>query len=72
MNPADYSSDVGREPEWRKSSLSGGSGCIWVARVGSVVHVRESEDNSDTVLIVPDRSWSSFLGGAKNGDFDQI
>ena len=70
MNPTDSSDHVDWTPEWRKSSLSGASGCRWVARVGSVVHVRESEDNSDAVLVIPYDSWSRLLGGAKLGDFD--
>jgi hypothetical protein len=72
MNPTDSSSHVGRTPEWRKSSLSGPSGCIEVARIGNVIHVRESEDNSGTELIIPAHSWSRFLGGIKRGDFDQV
>jgi hypothetical protein len=72
MNPIDSSGHVGRTPEWRKSSLSGASGCIWLARVDSVVHVRESEDNSAAVLVIPYQSWSRFLDGAKLGDFDDL
>jgi hypothetical protein len=72
MNPTDSSGHVGRTPEWRKSSLSGTGACVEVARIGSVVHVRESEDHWDAVLIVPDHSWSCFLDGAKLGDFDEV
>ena len=62
----------GQVLQWCKSSFSGNSGCLEVARVGSLVHVRDSEDLTRGVLVVSDHSWACFLGGAKNGDFDQL
>ena len=58
--------------QWRKSSLSGSSGCLEVARVGRFIHVRDSDDLARVVLVVSDHSWDCFLGGVRKGDFDGV
>jgi Domain of unknown function (DUF397) len=58
---------------WRKSSHSGGNGggCVEVAhhRPG-VVAVRDSKDCGGPQLSVSARTWSRFVQGIKDGEFD--
>jgi hypothetical protein len=58
---------------WRKSSYSGGNGggCVEVAgNLPGVVGVRDSKDRGGPRLAVSDRTWSRFMDGIKQGDFD--
>jgi hypothetical protein len=56
---------------WRKSSWSGANGCVEVAVVGDRVAVRDSKDRRGPVLLFTADEWASFLGGVRDGEFDQ-
>ncbi|MGC4769177.1 DUF397 domain-containing protein [Micromonospora sp. DT44] len=62
---------------WMKSPESGGNeGCLFVSTAndgsGDVALV-ESEAGTDApIQVVPRKSWTAFLGGAKTGAFDHI
>jgi hypothetical protein len=67
---ADFSQAV-----WRKSSRSGGNGgnCVEVAtNLPGVVAVRDSKNRSGPVLSFTPTEWQAFLGGVKDGEFDQL
>ncbi len=76
------SSMLGDRPErpseaglsWIKSSLSFSNGnCVEVASLpGGGVGVRDSKDPSGPVLQFTPGEWHAFLGGARNGEFDQF
>jgi hypothetical protein len=59
---------------WCKSSFSGYNGnCVEVSRLrsSSRVAVRDTKDREKgPVLLFTPASWSTFIAGAKNGDFD--
>lgn len=59
---------------WIKSSLSFSNGnCVEVASLpGGGVGVRDSKDPSGPVLQFTPGEWHAFLGGARNGEFDQF
>lgn len=54
---------------WKKSTASGGAGCIEVARVGETSFVRDSKNCSGSVLMFPNLEWELFLHGARSGEF---
>ncbi|MEV6150424.1 DUF397 domain-containing protein [Nonomuraea sp. NPDC052129] len=59
---------------WRKSSRSGSNGgqCVEVAsNVPGIIAVRDSKDRSGPALIFTPSEWEAFLGGVKDGEFDQ-
>jgi hypothetical protein len=52
---------------WRKSSASGGDGaCVEVARSGSSVLVRDSRNQSGTVLSFTHAQWRELIGQLRN------
>ncbi|MFT2018878.1 DUF397 domain-containing protein [Streptomyces sp. 796.1] len=57
---------------WRKSSYSGGEQgqCVEVAETASAVHVRDSKNPDGPVLLFPAGSFTGFVSGIKNGEFD--
>ncbi|MEV1239327.1 DUF397 domain-containing protein [Nonomuraea sp. NPDC049750] len=60
---------------WRKSSRSGSNGgqCVEVAsNISGIVAVRDSKDRGGPVLTFTPDEWRAFLGGAKDGEFDQL
>ncbi|GLY95736.1 DUF397 domain-containing protein [Actinoplanes sp. NBRC 103695] len=59
--------------EWRTSSRSGGSGqCVEVAtNLSGIVAVRHSKRPDAEVIIYTEAEWAAFIGGAKDGEFDQ-
>ncbi|MEV0352958.1 DUF397 domain-containing protein [Nonomuraea sp. NPDC050680] len=60
---------------WRKSSRSGSNGgqCVEVAsNIPGIVAVRDSKDRGGPVLTFTPDEWRAFLGGAKDGEFDQL
>lgn len=59
--------------EWRKSSISGGSGgnCVEVAtNLPGVIAVRDSKDPDGPALTLTPAQWRSFAAGVQLGDFD--
>jgi len=47
--------------QWKKSSYSGNSGnCVEVTQLGSTVAVRDSKDQSGSILVVPSDEWQRF------------
>jgi Domain of unknown function (DUF397) len=71
------SSDSSREtegPTWVKSSLSFANGnCVEVTDLGDkMVGVRNSRDPGGAVLRFTPDEWHAFLGGVRNGEFDDF
>jgi hypothetical protein len=56
---------------WRKSSRSGGNGCVEVAFVGGKIAVRDSKDKSGPALTFTLHEWDAFVGGVRDGEFDR-
>jgi hypothetical protein len=59
---------------WRKSSYSGNSGnCVEVctSEPGTVA-VRDSKNVPGPELAVSDQTWSAFVKGIKNREFDRV
>jgi hypothetical protein len=62
------------EIQWRKSSKSSnaeGSDCLELAEQGSDILMRES-DNPDVIIRTSRAKLRAFLGGAKEGEFDDL
>ncbi|MFI1190726.1 DUF397 domain-containing protein [Streptomyces californicus] len=60
--------------QWRKSSKSSnaeGSDCLELAEHGGEILLRES-DNPDVVVRTTRAKLRAFLGGAKEGEFDDF
>lgn len=64
----------GSAPHWIKSSLSfSNSNCVEVASMpGGEIGVRDSKDSEGPVLRFTPDEWHAFLGGARNGEFDNF
>jgi hypothetical protein len=59
-----------RTARWRKSNVSGETGCVEVALGLPMVGVRDTKDNgSGPVLVFTPAAWTSFLDGLVMGDF---
>jgi Domain of unknown function (DUF397) len=59
---------------WIKSSLSfSNSNCVEVANLpGGGIGVRDSKDVTGPVLRFTPGEWDAFLGGVRNGEFDNL
>jgi len=70
-SPADR---PGSGPVWVKSSLSYAFGnCVEVASLpGGQIGVRNSRDREGPVLRFTPDEWQAFLGGVRNGEFDDF
>ncbi len=55
---------------WKKSTASGDSGCVEVARSGEMIVVRDSKDPLGPVLTFSKVEWKAFLVGVCAGQFD--
>jgi len=61
-------------PTWVKSSLSFANGnCVEVSdQPGGAIGVRNSRDRKGPVLRFTPDEWQAFLGGVRNGEFDDF
>ncbi|MER5767788.1 DUF397 domain-containing protein [Streptomyces sp. NPDC001985] len=60
--------------QWRKSSKStdgAGNNCLELAVHGGEILMRES-DNPDVIIHTTPAKLRAFLGGAKEGEFDDL
>lgn len=59
---------------WTKSSLSHANGnCVEVADIdGGRVGMRDSKNITGPVLGISPEEWRAFLGGVRNGEFDDL
>jgi hypothetical protein len=58
---------------WRKSSFSGGNGCVEVAPIGGgSVALRDSKHPERGYFVYDAHEWESFLLGARNNEFDDL
>jgi hypothetical protein len=59
---------------WVKSSLSFAQGnCVEVSdQPGGTIGVRNSRDRKGAVLRFTPDEWQAFLGGVRNGEFDDF
>jgi hypothetical protein len=59
---------------WVKSSLSYANGnCVEVSdQPGGVIGVRNSREREGPVLRFTPDEWQAFLGGVRNGEFDDF
>ena len=59
---------------WIKSSLSFAHGnCVEVSdQPGGTIGVRNSRDSEGLVLRFTPDEWQAFLGGVRNGEFDDF
>ena len=59
---------------WRKSARSSAQGnCVELAQLpGQGVAVRNSRDPGGPALLFTDAELEAFLGGVKDGDFDDL
>ena len=74
--PSDNGVSAGdlRGARWRKSARSSAQGnCIELAQLpGAGVAVRNSRDPEGPALVFTDAELDAFLGGVKDGDFDDL
>jgi hypothetical protein len=73
ITPGDSPQGPGSDSYWIKSSLSfSNSNCVEVASLaGGEIGIRDSKDPEGPVLRFTPGEWRAFLGGARNGEFDQ-
>ena len=59
---------------WRKSARSSAQGnCVEVARLsGSEVAIRNSRHPQGPALVFTEAELDAFIGGVKDGDFDDL
>jgi hypothetical protein len=55
---------------WQKSTHSGISDCVEVARDAEGVRIRDSEYPDGAVLDFTTAAWQAFIAGVKDGEFD--
>jgi hypothetical protein len=60
--------------QWRKSARSSAQGnCVELARLsGAEVAIRNSRHPEGPALVFTDAELDAFLGGVKDGDFDDL
>jgi Domain of unknown function (DUF397) len=55
---------------WRKSTTSGGGGCVEAAVADGSVLIRDSANSHGPVLRVPASAWSVFVASVREKNFD--
>jgi Domain of unknown function (DUF397) len=55
---------------WQKSSFCANNSCVEVAILDNQVAVRDSKDPDGSILLFTREEWTSFLKGARNGQFE--
>ena len=60
------------EPAWRAARHCDGGGSIEIVVRGDHVLVRRSTDPDGLHVILTRDEWQAFVGGVKDGDFDEI
>jgi hypothetical protein len=65
---------AGSEPSWIKSSFSFANGnCVEVAGLpDGNIGIRDSKDREGAILRFTTDEWHAFLGGVRNGEFDNF
>jgi uncharacterized protein DUF397 len=57
------------DQNWRKSTRSGGNGqCVEVRRVGNMVQMRDSKDQTGPILTFPLDKWTEFTSGINDDE----
>ena len=67
-----HQSNRSAELHWRKSSLSTVGNCVEVAVDSGDVLLRDSKDPNGPWMRYTAAEWDAFIGGAKNGEFDNL
>jgi hypothetical protein len=64
----------GSQLSWIKSSLSFANGnCVEVASLpGGGIGIRDSKNREGAILRFTPDEWHAFLGGVRNGEFDNF
>ena len=59
---------------WRKSARSNNGGaCVEIAvNLPGIIAMRDSKDPNGPALIFTPAEWDAFVGGVKDGEFDQL
>ena len=59
---------------WVKSRRSGpiSDNCVEIAAIAGGVAMRDSKDPTGPALLFTEQEWDAFVGGAKDGDFDDL
>jgi hypothetical protein len=67
-----YNVDLSDAKWFTSSRTSAGRECVEVAYLaGGLVGVRDSKDRTRPPLVFTSGEWQAFIGGAKDGEFDQ-
>lgn len=59
--------------EWKKSNRSNSGGCVEVALIDGMIHIRDTKQEGRpdrSILRFTPTEWKAFTGGAKDGEFD--
>ena len=56
---------------WKKSTRSGGNGCVEVNKALPEVGVRDSKDPNSPVISFAPESWRTFVEQVRAGQYDR-
>jgi len=60
---------VGEDPEFTKSTFSGGGACLEAARVGEWILLRNSRHPDTELMRLTLDEWTAFRLGVQHGEF---